>query len=89
MHSFNPTPLLLLDANARDVRVDGASLVARTGNIWKANCTAYGVVFLTMQEIHDYCALESGFDPRAYLQQKRSNHERGVTVIIENVLPFL
>lgn len=55
--------------------------------IWKAKCTAYGVVFSTMQEINDYWALESGFDPLLYLQQTRITS--GVTVIIENVLPFL
>jgi hypothetical protein len=36
--------------------------------IWEANCTACGVVFSTMQEINDYWALESGFDPLWYLQ---------------------
>jgi hypothetical protein len=55
--------------------------------IWKANCTAYGVIFSTMQEIDDYWTLESSFDPLVYLQQKRITS--GVTVIIENVLPFL
>jgi hypothetical protein len=54
--------------------------------IWKANCTSYGV-FSTMQEIDDYWALEGGFDPRVYLHQKRITS--GVTVIIENILPFL
>jgi hypothetical protein len=55
--------------------------------IWKANCTSYGVVFSTVKEINDYWALESGFDPLLYLQHKRITS--GVTVIIENILPFL
>ena len=37
--------------------------------IWKASCIANGVIFSTMQEIDDYWALESSFDPRVYLQQ--------------------
>jgi hypothetical protein len=55
--------------------------------IWKVSCIANGVVFSTMREIDDYWALESSFDPRVYLQQKRITS--GATVIIENVLPFL
>jgi hypothetical protein len=56
--------------------------------IWKANCTVYGVVLSTMQEIHNFWALESDFDTLLYLQQKRIT-SGATTVIIENVLPFL
>jgi hypothetical protein len=55
--------------------------------IWKANCINHGLAFSTMQEIDDYGALESGFDPLVYIQQKRITS--GAAVIIENVLPFL
>jgi len=53
--------------------------------IWKASIC--GDIFLTLQEVHDYKALDEDFDPLGYIRDKHITS--GVEVIVPLVTSFL
>jgi hypothetical protein len=64
--------------------------------VWKASCISYharhtnsSTSFVTMQDIEDYWALDENFNPLEYRRQRRIESASGITVIIQNVMPFL